>query len=286
MTPLRVLIVEDNPADARFIREVFRDAFESPTSFTEGEDAGMPEAPETIHVERLADGLETLESDEIDVVLLDLNLPDSRGIETLTTVREAAPTVPTVVLTGLKDHKVGVQALQAGAEEFLVKGEISPELLARTVHHTVERVHHKQALGRSGHPSKVLERFLSLVREYLPDIDRSKPDAYDPPEPAVERPVEPRPADETPSSRGTGEDAVSTEQPKLPEERILEVLSTREGVMMQAEIASKLGWTDSKTSRVLSDMENDGRISRFWVGREKAVFLPGREPEFLRNRLQ
>jgi len=91
------------------------------------------------HEETLADGLQRLDDEAVDVVLLDLGLPDSRGIPTLETVRDHSRTTPIVVLTGLSDESVGVRAVQQGAQEYLNKDELTPTLLARSLRHAIER---------------------------------------------------------------------------------------------------------------------------------------------------
>lgn len=137
--PLRVLLIEDNPGDARLIREMFQEATDSPKVVIDGDGSDEHHPFEILHDDRLSTGLETLATDEIDVTLLDLNLPDSRGLDTLTAVQEEAPSIPTIVLTGLANREIGIQALQQGTEEFLVKDEINPTLLARSVFHAIER---------------------------------------------------------------------------------------------------------------------------------------------------
>jgi signal transduction histidine kinase len=129
--PIKTLLVEDNPGDTRLIREMLAEA-----------------ASTTFHLEfadRLQAGLERLAGGEIDVVLLDLGLPDSKGLETLNKAHAQAPAVPIVVLTGLDDEMLGVQAVKRGAQDYLVKGEVDGNLLIRTMRYAIER---KQAEER------------------------------------------------------------------------------------------------------------------------------------------
>jgi two-component system, cell cycle sensor histidine kinase and response regulator CckA len=143
---IRVLLVEDNPGDARLIREYLIDA---------GSGGFKMEAVRT-----LAAALEKLSRPGIDVVLLDLGLPDSAGIETLKAVRSHAPDpLAVVVITGLDDEEIAVQAVQAGAQDYLVKGEISGVLLARALRYAVERKRAEEALRQSE------ERFRSLFEQ-------------------------------------------------------------------------------------------------------------------------
>src|SRR5262245_27263715 len=92
-------------------------------------------------VDRLAAGLERLRlaSPGIDVVLLDLSLPDSAGLDTFACLHAAAPEVPVVVLSGLDDETVAVRAVQAGAQDYLLKGRVESDLLVRAVRYAIER---------------------------------------------------------------------------------------------------------------------------------------------------
>lgn len=121
---LTVLLVEDNPGDARLIREMLRE--------------GYGDRCRVESVDRLAAAFESL-SGGIDVVLLDLSLPDSQGIETFLRLHEHTPEVPVVVLTGLDDDALARQAVQAGAQDYLPKGEANPHGLVRSVLYAVER---------------------------------------------------------------------------------------------------------------------------------------------------
>jgi signal transduction histidine kinase len=122
---LRILLVEDNPGDARLIRETLRDT-------------GSP-AFELHYADRLSAALPLLAARDVDVVLLDLSLPDAHGLETVTRALAAAPEVPIVVLTGLDDETVAIQAVQAGAQDYLVKGQVEPGMLSRALRYAMER---------------------------------------------------------------------------------------------------------------------------------------------------
>jgi len=123
--PLRLLLIEDNPGDARLLIELLRDEAEEAFSWT-------CEGTLTAGVGRLAQG-------SYDAVLLDLSLPDSHGLETFLQLHEAWPDVPCVVLTGLADETMSVRAVQEGAQDYLVKGEASGALLARSIRYAIER---------------------------------------------------------------------------------------------------------------------------------------------------
>ena len=122
---VRILLVEDNPGDARLIRETLRDAGSLRFELT--------------HAARLAEGLEAVARQEVDVVLLDLSLPDAHGMETVERMLAAAPALPIIVLTGLTDETVAVHAVQAGAQDYLVKGTVEGETLGRAIRYAIER---------------------------------------------------------------------------------------------------------------------------------------------------
>ncbi len=120
-----VLLIEDNPGDARLIREMI------------AEDPGAPF--DLRCAERLAQGLEQLSNGETGLVLLDLSLPDSFGLETFTKVYAHSPTVPIIVLTGNDDQTVALSAVKGGAQDYLVKGRLDRELLLRSMQYSIER---------------------------------------------------------------------------------------------------------------------------------------------------
>lgn len=122
---LRVLIVEDNPADVDFIRETLPET--GPVSFR------------IESVPRLSEALARLKNEGIDLVLLDLGLPDSQGLETFRRLREAAPHFPVIILTGNDDQEMAVAAVKEGAQDYLVKGQVGGNLLARAALYAMER---------------------------------------------------------------------------------------------------------------------------------------------------
>lgn len=123
--PVCILLVEDNPGDARLLRESLREV--------ESLDFQL------LQVATLREGVERVASDGCDIVLLDLSLPDAHGLETVERMLEAAPTLPIIVLTGLTDETVAMQAVQAGAQDYLVKGTVDGGTLARAIRYAVER---------------------------------------------------------------------------------------------------------------------------------------------------
>ncbi len=124
-TAPEVLVIEDDPDYAYILRRMLTDR-----------SAG---AFPLEHVDRLENGLDRLQRGGIDVVLLDLDLPDSFGLETFLSVHNHAPEVPVVVLTGLDDETVAVNAVRKGAQDYLVKGDFGNQLLARAIRYAIER---------------------------------------------------------------------------------------------------------------------------------------------------
>jgi signal transduction histidine kinase len=147
--PYEILLVEDNPSDARLIEEYLGEP-----GWSEQRDA-----PTVRHVDRLADAVDTRD-DAVDIILLDLGLPDSNGFETLETMLEATGDEPVVVLTGLDDDSVGVEAVERGAQDFLVKDDIDPKLLQRTLKYAVERERQQQMLERRNEELALLNRIV------------------------------------------------------------------------------------------------------------------------------
>ncbi len=123
--PLRVLLIEDNPADARMIQEMLN-------GLRDG-------APELTTADRLSTAIGKLAGEKQDAVLLDLSLPDSQGFDTFLKVREQAGSVPIVLLTGLDDEAFAVRAMQEGAQDYLIKGQVNGHLLSRAIRYAIER---------------------------------------------------------------------------------------------------------------------------------------------------
>ena len=130
-----VLVVEDNPGDARLVELYLH------------EDQATPFR--VLKADRLDRALAVLADDDIDVVLLDLSLPDSFGMDTLERLRAASPLVPVVVLTGTNDEALALQALRQGAQDYLVKGLGDGNLVRRAIFYAIERSHAAAALKRS-----------------------------------------------------------------------------------------------------------------------------------------
>ena len=127
---LKVLLVEDNAGDARLLREMF---------ITE-----RPGSIELTHLMRMSEALVHLAKGGVDIVLLDMGLPDGHGLDTVRRARAVAPDVPLIVLTGLDDEALAAEAMKEGAQDYLIKGQIENRALPRALRHAIER-HRMQA---------------------------------------------------------------------------------------------------------------------------------------------
>ena len=165
---IRVLLIEDNPADVDLIKEALEDV-----------DLSLAiDAPQVAleHVPRLADGLGRLRSagaddgDGIDVVLLDLSLPDSHGLETFVRLERVAPRVPIIVLSGLADEALAVRAVREGAQDYLVKGQVDGVTLTRSIRYAVERKHGEDERARLARDRAEVEAALRARDEILAAI--------------------------------------------------------------------------------------------------------------------
>lgn len=132
--PINVLFIEDNPADARLVREELKAARSSANICLEWVDC-------------LQKGLDYLATHAVHAVLVDLSLPDSQGLSIIQRVLCCAPQLPVIVMTGLADEETATQALQAGAQDYLVKGEVDGRLLMRVIRYAVQRKQAEQQLA-------------------------------------------------------------------------------------------------------------------------------------------
>jgi diguanylate cyclase (GGDEF)-like protein/PAS domain S-box-containing protein len=128
----RLLLVEDNLGDAQLLREMFHESGSYNT--------------EVLHVESLAEAESRLADRSVDIILLDLGLPDAQGVPAVRRAQAAAPRVPLVVLTGLDDEDVAELTLQEGAQDYLVKGQIDSRGLLRALRYAIERKILEEAL--------------------------------------------------------------------------------------------------------------------------------------------
>ncbi|MGH7855771.1 MAG: PP2C family protein-serine/threonine phosphatase [Candidatus Binatia bacterium] len=152
---IKVLLIEDNPGDARLMSEMLSEAR---GVFFELECA-----------ERLSTGLERLDTGDIALVLLDLSLPDSQGLETFSRVYARAPRLPIVVLTGLDDEALAVQTVHEGGQDYLVKGQVDGHSLVRAMRYAIERKRTQEQLSSYARElrerNEQLEQDLRMARE-------------------------------------------------------------------------------------------------------------------------
>jgi PAS domain S-box-containing protein len=117
-----VLLVEDSLADARYVQEML-----PPSSYS------------LLHVNSLREAHESTKSGRFDVVLLDLSLPDAQGLETFLAMLEFAPTIPIVILTGLNNQDIAIQAIKLGAQDYVQKHDLNVDILTRAIRYAIER---------------------------------------------------------------------------------------------------------------------------------------------------
>ncbi|MDX6671564.1 MAG: hypothetical protein QOI91_1927 [Solirubrobacteraceae bacterium] len=161
--PPRLLLVEDNAGDAVLVREMLRTA--------------LADGFELVHAVRLSEACDRLATGGTACVLLDLSLPDAHGLEAVTRVQAAAPDVPIVVLTGLDDERLALNAVQEGAQDYLIKGRVDDRLISRSIRYAIERKRAEvelahQALhdGLTGLPNRAL--FLDRLQLALARVQR------------------------------------------------------------------------------------------------------------------
>ena len=122
---VRILLIEDDPDDVWVMRNLLGDRWDGPF--------------ELVQVELLSVGIDRCNEGQFDVILLDLSLPDSQGLETFFAMHAHAGEVPIVVLSGYNDESTAVKAVQAGAQDYLVKGQVDDNLLVRSIRYAIER---------------------------------------------------------------------------------------------------------------------------------------------------
>lgn len=146
---LKILLVEDNDADAHLTQDILAE--------------WSVEQFDVMHVAKLSEAFVQLARTRFDAILLDLSLPDGYGLLTLKQIQAASPTIPIIVLSGFSDQSLAVEAVQNGAQDYLVKGQGQPELLARSIRYAIER---KRAEERLTHLAQY-DQLTGLVNRTL-----------------------------------------------------------------------------------------------------------------------
>jgi diguanylate cyclase (GGDEF)-like protein len=151
---IKVLLIEDNDVDAQLTQDLLSE--------------WSTEEFQVTRATTLAEGLSLLSRERFDAMLLDLSLPDAFGLSTVREVHAASPTIPVVVLSGVSDQSLALQAVRQGAQDYLVKGEGHPELLARAIRYAIERKRfeeHLTYLAQYDHLTGLVNR--TLFRDRL-----------------------------------------------------------------------------------------------------------------------
>ncbi len=162
---LQILIVEDNQADAFLICAMLEDARSIPF--------------ETTVTGTLAEALEKLSSRRFHAVVLDLTLPDSRGLDTFRRVRQGFPSLPVLLLTGLDDEVLALQAVTEGAQEFLVKGQVTERRLVQALNHAVGRQARLSRVERALRNTREEQMIVSQVARHLLPTGRPEIPGWD-----------------------------------------------------------------------------------------------------------
>lgn len=153
-TGTTLLLVEDRPSDAEIIERML---VERRSDFAVGEDRSV-DIDAIEHVSSLSRGIDRVASGDVDVVLLDLGLPDSDGLDTVSTMLEHASTTPVIVLTGQKG--MGVDAIKRGAQDYLLKGRLNADGLVRTITYAIERARISRELRERNHQLELINEIL------------------------------------------------------------------------------------------------------------------------------
>ncbi len=163
---IKVLLVEDNPGDVLLLQELFKEV--------------STVVVELMPVERLYEAVNQLTNETFDVILLDLSLPDSQGLQTFVIAHNQAKATPIIVLTGINDETLATRAMQQGAQDYLVKGQVTGDLLVRSMRYAIERQRADNALRQSEERFRVALKS-SPIFVYNQDRDLRYTWVYNPP---------------------------------------------------------------------------------------------------------
>ncbi len=151
----RILIVEDDAIDARLLKRQLSQTELSITSIS--------------HTERLQEALDLLRQKNFDVVLLDMNLPDSNGLDTLKRLHKEHPKLTIINVTGGTDERIALEALASGAQDYLIKGRFDPYVLNKSIQYSIERKKTEEALRES---KGKLDAMLEAISDHMTMVDR------------------------------------------------------------------------------------------------------------------
>lgn len=151
---VKILLIEDNLAEARLLQEFLKQSPSKEFSL--------------VHVQRLRDAFYELSQQNYDVILLDLTLPDSQGLSSLPLLMSQAPSTPIVVLTNINDEELAIEAVRQGAQDYLVKRQVNPDVLVRSVQYAIAR---KQVLEQLRTVNQTLE---ITVEERTAELEKAQ----------------------------------------------------------------------------------------------------------------
>ena len=153
---IKILLIEDSTTDALLLTKYFEklenDRFD------------------VVRAKLLSEGLEYLQEQDFDLILLDLSLPDSSGIESIKKIQNLTTEIPIIVLTGMNREEIAIQALREGAQDYIFKGQVFGSLLARSINHSIERKQNSEKLRQSEARYRgIVEDQTELICRFLPD---------------------------------------------------------------------------------------------------------------------
>ena len=152
---IHILYFEDNPGDVVLAQEYLAEAKNISCQIQ--------------YVDRLAKGLPQLSDNNVDIILLDLNLPDSQGMATFEAVKQVADSIPIIIMSGLADEDLAVSAVQKGAQDYLIKGQLDVHQLVRAIRYGIEREKLLVKLREAMDQIKILRGLLPIC-SYCKDI--------------------------------------------------------------------------------------------------------------------
>lgn len=158
--PIKILLVEDNPGDARLVKEMLRGVNHFKHELT--------------HTATLQHAREHLSAAEPDVVLLDLSLPDGQNKNSAISLIESFNNIPVVILTGLDDDSIGLESIQRGAQDYLIKGQTDSKLMVRVIHYSIERKQAELEKEKLIHELQELFKQIKTLRGLLPMCTKCK----------------------------------------------------------------------------------------------------------------